>query len=77
QYVEIDITDQGPGIRADDMERVFEPFYTTKPRATGLGLTIARRIVNEHGGEIELESREGRGTRVVVSLPVAGGQLDE
>jgi signal transduction histidine kinase len=53
-------------------ERVFEPFFSTKrtERGSGLGLSICRRIVNQHGGSIELESEPGRGTLVRVRLPV-------
>jgi signal transduction histidine kinase len=72
QYVDVEITDDGIGIKDADRERVFEPFFTTKTRGTGLGLTIAKRIVNEHGGEIQLESEEGGGTKVLVRLPLAG-----
>lgn len=72
EYAEVEIRDQGRGIGEEQRERMFEPFYTTKPRATGLGLTIAQRIIHEHGGEIDLESEEGMGTKVVVRLPLAG-----
>jgi PAS domain S-box-containing protein len=71
-YVDVEIRDTGVGIRPEDMDKVFDPFYSTKTRGTGLGLTIAKRIIDEHGGEIDLESEEGRGTRVVVRLPLAG-----
>jgi PAS domain S-box-containing protein len=71
-YAEVEIRDSGAGIGDEDRERVFEAFYTTKPRSAGLGLTIAQRIVNEHGGEIDIESGEGKGTAVIVRLPVAG-----
>ncbi len=71
-YAEVEIRDRGSGIRDGDRERIFEAFYTTKPRATGLGLTIAQRIINEHGGEIDIESEEGTGTKVIVRLPLAG-----
>jgi two-component system nitrogen regulation sensor histidine kinase GlnL len=77
RYVQIDISDRGAGMKSEDLDRVFEPFYTTKPGATGLGITIAQRIINEHGGEVDLDSEEGRGTRATVRLPVAGAQLDE
>jgi len=69
--VEVEIRDRGVGIREEEIGRIFEPFYTTKARGTGLGLAITRRIVNEHGGEVRLESEEGVGTRFIVRLPLA------
>lgn len=71
-YVDVEIRDTGVGIKQEDLDKVFEPFYSTKTRGTGLGLTIAKRIIDEHGGEIDLESEEGGGTKVVVRLPLAG-----
>lgn len=67
---EIVVRDEGPGIPPDVLERVFEPFFTTKHRGTGLGLPTARRIVERHGGTLELASWPGSGTRVIVSLPL-------
>jgi signal transduction histidine kinase len=69
--VEVEIRDRGVGIREEELEKIFEPFYTTKARGTGLGLAIARGIINEHGGEVEVESQKGEGTRFVVRLPLA------
>lgn len=63
------VEDDGPGV--DDVERIFEPHYTTKVKGTGLGLAIARQIVEEHGGRILAESRSGRGTCVQIHLPAA------
>ena len=63
--------DDGVGIDAEAMSKIFEPYFTTKPTGTGLGLLIVRRIVREHGGEIEFESVEGKGTRVTIFLPRA------
>lgn len=75
--VEIVVRDTGPRIPATALPRIFEPFYTTKAGGTGLGLPIARRIVEEHGGHITVESHEGAGTCFTVSIPVhsntAGG----
>ncbi|HQE60956.1 MAG TPA: ATP-binding protein, partial [Candidatus Latescibacteria bacterium] len=62
----------GPGIPPEELERVFEPFHTTKPRGTGLGLPIARRIIQAHGGAIALESQPGAGTRVTFTLTSEG-----
>jgi signal transduction histidine kinase len=69
----VEVTDTGPGIRADVARKVFDPFFTTKPvgEGTGLGLAISRRVVEEHGGEMTLESEPGRGTRVSMTLPRA------
>lgn len=66
------ISDTGRGIPSGTLERVFEPFFTTKEAGTGLGLSIVRQIVERHGGAIDLESAEGRGTRVTLSLPATG-----
>jgi two-component system sensor histidine kinase HydH len=66
------VEDTGPGISPDLLPRVFEPYVTTKTKGLGLGLTIARRIVEAHAGRIEVESGAGRGTRFRVMLPVDG-----
>jgi signal transduction histidine kinase len=70
--VALAVTDTGPGIPAERREHVFEPFYSGKPNGTGLGLTIADRIVAAHGGRIEIDSEPGRGTRVTLLFPLAG-----
>lgn len=66
----IEVQDQGPGISEDDLERVFSPFFTTKPQGTGLGLSIVRKVVDAHDGIIEATSAPGRGTTFRVTLPV-------
>ena len=70
--VALAVTDSGPGIPAERRRRVFEPFYSGKPNGTGLGLTIAERIVAAHGGRIEIDSEPGRGTRVTLLFPLDG-----
>ncbi len=67
--VVIRVEDDGPGV--EDVERIFEPHYTTKVKGTGLGLAIARQIVEEHGGRIVAESVPGQGTRLCIFLPAA------
>ncbi|SDU21762.1 PAS domain S-box-containing protein [Verrucomicrobium sp. GAS474] len=62
--------DNGSGISPDRITRIFEPYYTTKASGTGLGLLIVRRIVRDHGGEMQIESHEGRGTTVRILLPL-------
>jgi two-component system, sporulation sensor kinase E len=62
-------TDTGGGISAENLSRVFEPYFTTKTSGTGLGLLIVRRIVREHGGELSIESSEGKGLTLTIRLP--------
>jgi signal transduction histidine kinase len=71
----ITFRDSGSGIAADNLQRIFEPFYTTKSDGTGLGLAVTRKIIEGHGGKMDIESKEGQGTTVSVSLPLlAGGE---
>jgi len=69
----IDMTDNGIGIPAEFLERIFEPFLSTKPGGTGLGLTYVQQIFKEHRGEIKVEGRQGKGTSITISLPRSGG----
>jgi len=68
-HILISFTDTGGGISAENLSRVFEPYFTTKATGTGLGLLIVRRIVREHGGELSIESTEGKGFTVTIRLP--------
>ncbi len=78
----ITITDNGPGIAADDISRIFVPFYTTKTNGTGLGLAIVQKIVVQHGGSVEVRNQPQGGAEFIVSLPlsrqgtVVGGVVD-
>jgi signal transduction histidine kinase len=65
----IAIADTGPGIPEDVLPRLFKPFFTTKARGTGLGLTIVRKFVGVMGGRIEVDTRPGEGTTFTVVLP--------
>jgi two-component system sensor histidine kinase HydH len=71
--VELAVADSGPGVAPELRERIFEPFFTTRPRGTGLGLAVARQIVEAHGGKIDVRERAGGGARFVIRLPVAAG----
>ena len=66
----IQFADSGGGISQDNMSKIFEPYFTTKASGSGLGLLIVRRIVREHGGEIELMSDEGQGLTLTIRLPL-------
>ncbi|PYK21138.1 MAG: PAS domain-containing sensor histidine kinase [Verrucomicrobia bacterium] len=68
-YVMVSFTDTGSGMSAENLSRVFEPYFTTKPSGTGLGLLIVRRIVREHGGELSIESSQGEGLTLTIRLP--------
>ena len=66
----ISFTDTGGGISAENLSRVFDPYFTTKATGSGLGLLIVRRIMREHGGELALESSEGKGLTLTIRLPI-------
>lgn len=70
KYLRIEVADQGPGIEQEHAGRVFEPFFSTKPRGTGLGLAISQRIVAEHGGTMRAVSNRPHGTVIKITLPV-------
>lgn len=72
--VEVAVSDTGTGIPPEDHKKIFQPFFTTKHRGTGLGLPICQRIVEQHGGFIYIESELGKGTTVTVRLPVGDSQ---
>jgi signal transduction histidine kinase/CheY-like chemotaxis protein len=77
ECVTLEINDDGPGVAEDVQDKIFDPFFTTKEvgKGTGLGLTVAYAIVNEHGGRIRLESRPPAGASFFVDLPVTGARL--
>jgi two-component system nitrogen regulation sensor histidine kinase GlnL len=68
--VVVEVRDSGPGISAEDLERIFSPFFSTKPQGTGLGLAIVRNVVDAHDGRIDATSAPGRGATFRVTLPV-------
>lgn len=67
--ITIHVTDTGPGIPAEQVERIFEPYYSTKRGGSGLGLPTTRRLVEEHGGTLTVHSAPGQGTDFVITLP--------
>jgi two-component system NtrC family sensor kinase len=75
EHVQIAFIDNGCGIPPETIEKIFEPFYTTKERGTGLGLAITRQIIEHHHGNISIESTPGTGTTVRVTLPIEHEEL--
>jgi signal transduction histidine kinase len=73
----IEISDTGSGIKKEDIDRIFDPFYTTRPTGTGLGLSITKRIIEEHGGRIEVESEAGKGTIFRIYIPMKEGAHED
>jgi two-component system NtrC family sensor kinase len=71
---EISIVDQGEGIPAEHLSRIFDPFFSTKEKGTGLGLSVVYGILEKHGGKILVDSRVGEGTTVTLRLPAAGAR---
>ncbi len=73
EFIFCEVADTGVGIPPEHLSKLFEPFFTTKPpgQGTGLGLAIVRRIVEDHHGMIDIQSRQGEGTRVMVAVPAA------
>ena len=69
-YLEISVSDTGGGISREQLERVFRPFYTTKRGGTGLGLSLCRRIISQHGGTLTAESEINKGSRFIIHLPM-------
>jgi len=68
----LEVIDNGPGIRPEDRQRIFDAYYTTRPGGSGLGLPLTKRIVFQHHGDIRVDGEPGTGTRFLVSLPLAG-----
>jgi signal transduction histidine kinase len=68
-HIAIDVIDQGPGIPAEYLDRIFDPFFTTKENGTGLGLSVAHRIVQQHGGSLRVQNNGSRGTTFTIVLP--------
>lgn len=74
EYLEIRISDSGIGIEEADLKKVFEPFYTTKEKGTGLGLAVVSRIIEGHSGKVRIESHRNEGATCVILLPFRGGE---
>ena len=69
-HLTIEIYNSGPAIPPDILEKIFVPFYSTKAEGSGIGLSLSRQIISNHGGQIVVDSEEGKGTTFKVMLPV-------
>jgi len=77
QVVRVMIGDSGPGIKPEVLDNIFTPFFTTKTQGTGLGLAICRQLIEQQGGTIDIKSRVGEGTRVLINLPVGSDAVSD
>jgi signal transduction histidine kinase len=77
RYVRITIVDSGRGVHNEDRERIFDPFYTTKETRKGMGLPVARTVIEDHGGVLRLEKTDELGSVFAVYLPSSGATGDE
>ncbi len=77
EYTRITISDSGEGMSAETIKKIFDPFFTTKKKGTGLGLAVCRKIIEDHMGELSVESQEGEGTSVTFTLPKMNGKEAE
>lgn len=66
----LSVSDTGSGIDSDNLDKIFNPFFTTNSKGTGLGLAMVRRMIEVHGGNISVKSKSGEGTEFIISLPI-------
>ena len=76
EMLRLEITDTGPGIDEEEVKNIFEPFYTTKKQGLGLGMPYAKKIIEQHGGTISVDSKIGEGTRILILLPAELKEVD-
>ena len=77
RYVKLVIADQGTGISEDNLKKIFDPYFTTKKKGTGLGLATTYSIIKRHGGHVQVESEPGAGTRFFLYLPASGKKVQQ
>ena len=68
-YIKISLVDNGPGMPPEVVKKIFDPFFTTKEKGTGLGLLVSRKIIEDHNGNISVQTKEGEGTTITMTLP--------
>ena len=77
QVVKVEIADNGVGIAEEELSKIFDPFFTSKEKGTGLGLSVVYGIINSHHGTIQVESKEGEGTTITITLPTEVNKVTE
>lgn len=77
EFLNITFEDNGCGIKEEHLEKIFNPFFTTDPQGTGLGLSVVHKLITENKGEIKVDSIVGEGTKFLIKFPIYGGELDE
>ena len=70
EKIKIEFKDTGKGMSKEELEKISEPFFTTKKNGTGLGVYLSKEIIKSHGGNIEYKSKENVGTTVIITLPI-------
>jgi len=70
QNIVITVSDSGPGVSASQKQKIFDPFYTTKPGSTGIGLNLSHRIISDHGGSLKVSTGSLGGAEFTIELPV-------
>src|SRR5690606_4520061 len=75
KFVEVRVTDNGPGVPAESIEQLFDPFYTTKDHGTGLGLAVSRQILAAHGGRLEYRAARPHGSVFSLLLPAGSSAI--
>jgi signal transduction histidine kinase len=76
ENMKIQVTDTGNGIPPKDLDKIFFPFFTTKPDGNGIGLAVSKEVVEAHGGKIEVDSKQGVGTLFTITLPATNRPFD-
>ena len=73
RYISVTVSDSGPGVPPGLRAKVFDPFYTTKPEGTGIGLSLCHRIIADHGGSIRVHTSRWGGAEFTIEIPIANG----
>lgn len=76
-FMDVTVSDTGSGIAEEDLPRIYDPYFTSKPAGTGLGLAVVQKIMDAHGGVVQIESKAGIGTTVTLRFPMTAKERME